>query len=168
MLSSISWQQYLAAIVILTLFYYLYILLRYYQKEIGHLLNRQQKQSNIFSGVASPIQVMGAAKLDNGVSISNTGDLQFGETSPDEIKSPAVSASDPSQELVMEAANLIEAFKDIDNKPEFLSLLKILIGSYQRFQDEIDFSLSLNRILEISKKKLQFPVTLGDLQSASV
>lgn len=168
MLSSISWQHYLAAIIILTASFYLYVLLRYYQKEIAHLLNLQPKQSNIFSGVGSaPVSVMGAAKLDHGVSISETVDLQFSESVPDEIENSINSASEPSKELVMDAGNLIEAFKDVDNKPEFLHLLKILIGSYQRFHDEIDFPFSLNRILEISNEKLQFPLDLRDLQNAS-
>jgi hypothetical protein len=168
MLSSISWQHYLAAVVILTGFYYFYVVLRYYQKEIAGLLNRQSKHSNMFSGVGpAPVQVMGAAKLDNGISISNTEDLQFSESAPDEIESSIISASDPSKELVVEAGNLIEAFKDIDNKPEFLNLFKILIGSYQRFQDEIDLPFSLDRILEIAKEKLQFPIVLSELQSAS-
>jgi hypothetical protein len=168
MLSSISWQHYLAAVVILTGTYYFYVVLRYYQKEIAGLLNRQPKRSDIFAGVAAgPVSVMGAAKLDNGISISNTEDLQFSEAAPDEIESSIIPASDPSNELVVEAGNLIDAFKGTDNKTEFLKLLKILIGSYQRFQDEIDLPFSLDRIVEIAKQKLQFPIALSELQSIS-
>jgi hypothetical protein len=168
MLSSISWQHYLAAVVILTGTYYCYVVLRYYQKEIAGLLNRQPKRSDISAGVAAaPVPVMGAAKLDNGISVSNTEDLQFSEAAPDEIETSIIQASDPSNELVVEAGNLIDAFKDTDNKTEFLNLLKILIGSYQRFQDEIDLPFSLDRILEIAKLKLQFPIALSELQSIS-
>jgi hypothetical protein len=68
--------------------------------------------------------------------------------------------------LVVEACNLIDAFKDTDNKPEFLNLLKILIGSYKRLY-EIDLPFSYDRILEIAKQKLQFPIVLSELQSIS-
>jgi hypothetical protein len=167
MLSSISWQHYLAAVVILTGSYYFYVVLRYYQKEIADVLNRQPKQSDFFAGDASaPVHVMGAAKLDNGISIGNTEDLQFSESVPDEMESVIIPASDPSNELVVEACNLIDAFKDTDNKPEFLNLLKILIGSYKRLY-EIDLPFSYDRILEIAKQKLQFPIVLSELQSIS-
>jgi hypothetical protein len=176
MLSSISWQQYLAAVVIITVSYYLYVILRYYQTEIANLFHRKHEPSNVFSGVqSSPFQVMGEAKLDNGVTLCDSQELQFTEVSPGEADvhssntEPKVShneiTSDPAIEFIDEAGNLIEAFKDIDNKTEFLTLLKILIDSYKRFRDDIDLPAALNRIVELSKEKLQFPIALTDLQS---
>lgn len=170
MLSSISWQQYLAAIVLISVSYYLYVILRYYQSEISSLF-KPGKNSNPFPGIAaSNIQVMGAAKLENGVSISDTQELQFDEPTPDEIDShnedvSIVDIHNPSLELVAEAGNLIEAFKDIDNKVEFLSLLQILISSYKRFKNDIDLPGTLKRVIELSSNKLLFPVTIADLQS---
>ena len=63
-----------------------------------------------------------------------------------------------------EKQELIEAFKEIDNKPEFITLLRILIGSYKRYKDEIDLPVTLNRVVELSKEKLMFPIALTDLQ----
>ncbi len=174
MLSSISWQHYLAAIVILTASYYCYVLLRYYQKEISNLFNRKQSSANLFANAqAAPANVMGVAKLDNGISVSKSEELYFSESTPDDI-APVSTIQDtfdnnseitysPSVELENEAGNLIAAFQEIDNKPEFITLLRILINSYKRFKDDIDLPVTLNRIVEISKEKLMFPLSLTDL-----
>jgi hypothetical protein len=175
MLSSISWQHYLAAIVILTASYYGYVILRYYQKEISNLFNRKQSSTNLFvNAQAAPANVMGAAKLDNGVSVSQSEELYFSDSTPDDVgavstirenhSSQTEAIYSPSEELEIEADNLIAAFKEIDNKPEFITLLRILIDSYKRFKDEIDLQATLNRIVEISKEKLMFPLSLNDLQ----
>jgi hypothetical protein len=175
MLSSISWQHYLAAIVILTVSYYGYVILRYYQKEITNLFNRKQSSANLFANAqAAPANVMGVAKLDNGVSVSKSEELYFSDSTPDDVLAVSTiqenlnSQKDviysPSEELEAEAGNLIAAFQEIDNKPEFITLLRILIDSYKRFRDDIDLPATLNRIVEISKEKLKFPLSLSDLQ----
>jgi len=174
MLSSISWQHYLAAIIILTVSYYGYVTLRYYQQEISNLFNRKQKQANLFSNShATTATVMGAAKMDNGISVSKTEELYFLDSTPDEIEPVATLAAadpnneniySPSEELEVEASNLITAFQEIDNKPEFVTLLRILIDSYKRFKEDIDLTATLNKIVEISKDKLMFPLSLADLQ----
>ncbi len=169
MLSSISWQHYIAAIVIITVSYYLYVVLRYYQKEIANLFNRRSPSTEMFAGVqAAPIEVMGKAKPDIGVKLSDASELQFSEASPDdpEILSesgPFKNTYQPSTELIQEANNLIEAFKNLDNKQEFLSLLGILIDSYKRYSDEIDLPSALDRVITTAKVKLQFPITSSDL-----
>ncbi|MET3981791.1 hypothetical protein ABIB62_004407 [Mucilaginibacter sp. UYP25] len=175
MLSSISWERYLAAIVILSVSYYGYVILRYYQQEISNLFNRKQNNANLFpnASVASA-NVMGAAKLDVGVSLTKSEELHFTDSSPDEVEPNATTnvtpisntelSYSPSVELETEAGNLIKAFEEINNKPEFITLLRILINSYKRFQDEIDLPATLNRIVEISKERLMFPLSLTDLQ----
>jgi hypothetical protein len=175
MLSSISWQHYLAAIVILSVSYYGYVILRYYQQEISNLFNRKQNNANLFPNAsAAPANVMGAAKLDVGVSLTKSEEMHFTDSSPDEVEpnsstnvtpisNQALSYS-PSEELETEAGNLIKAFEEINNKPEFITLIRILINSYKRFQDEIDLPATLNKIVEISKERLMFPLTLTDLQ----
>ena len=167
MLSSISWQHYVAAIIILSLIYYGYVVLRYYQKEISNLFNRKQDATALFSNVQTgPYQVMGDAKLDSGVSITESQDLVFSEPLEDHPAAGVTGAADitPSQELAVEAGNLIEAFKEIDNKAEFITLLRILVGSYKRYKDEIDLPVTLTRVVELSKEKLMFPIALTDLQ----
>ena len=167
MLSSISWQHYIAAIIILSVTYYGYIVLRYYQKEIRTLFNHKQDAMALFSNVQTgPYQVMGNAKLDDGVTITESQDLVFSEPLEDHPAEGTTVTADitPSQELAVEAGNLIDAFKEIDNKPEFINLLRILIGSYKRYKDEIDLLVTLNRVVELSKEKLMFPIALTDLQ----
>ncbi|OCX54212.1 hypothetical protein BEL04_08095 [Mucilaginibacter sp. PPCGB 2223] len=172
MLSSISWQHYFAAIVIITISYYLYVVLRYYQKEISNLFNRKPQKSEIFSvGQSSAISVMGQAKPDNGVTISEMQNLQFTEVLPDDPKEVVFEQlqttaiqNDPTTELVAEAGNLIDAFKEVDNKQEFLTLVGILIGSYKNFQEDIDLPAALTRVVEISKDKLKFTVAITDFQ----
>lgn len=169
MLSSFSWQHYIAAIVIITVSYYLYVVLRYYQKEIANLFNRRSTSTEMFTSVqTAPIEVMGKAKPDNGIKFSDASELQFTEASPDdpEIVSepvPFANTHQPSSELIQEANNLIEAFKDLDNKQEFLSLLGILIDSYKRYSDEIDLPAALDRVITMASEKLKFPVTSSDL-----
>lgn len=173
MLSSISWQHYLAAVVIITVSYYLYIVLRYYQKEIGNLFNRKPQTANIFSTVQAPAYaVMGQAKPDNGVTIGEIQNLPFTDVLPDDPNEASTKPTlvvshenDPSSELVSEAGNLIEAYKDVDNKQEFITLIGILIGSYKRFQEQIDLPAALSRVVEISKDKLKFTVALSDFQN---
>jgi len=172
MLSSISWQHYLAAVVIITISYYLYVVLRYYQKEISDLFNRKSQTNDIFSAIHSPaITVMGQAKPDNGVTVSETQNLPFTDVLPDEpehiVNKPIQTEiqNDPSSELVSEAGYLIDAFMDVDNKQEFITLVNILISSYKRFQEQIDLPAALNHVVEISKDKLKFTVALSDFQS---
>ena len=173
MLSSISWQQYFAAVVIITVSYYLYVGLKYYQKEIGNLFNRSTQAADIFSVVHSPvISVMGQAKPDDGIAISETQSLLFADVLPDDPKEPIpepahpiVLQNDPASELVTEAGNLVEVFKDVDNKQEFLNLMGILVGSYRNFQEQIDLPAVLSRVVENSKNKLKFTVALSDFQS---
>lgn len=174
MLSSISWQHYLAAVVIITISYYLYVVLRYYQKEISDFFNRKSQAADVFSGIQSPaISVMGQAKPDNSVTITETQNLNFTDVLPDEPIQPIIEQMetadiqcDPSSELVSEAGSLIEAFKDVDNKQEFLTLVGILISSYKRFQEQIDLPAALSRVVEISKDKLKFTVAISDFQNS--
>jgi hypothetical protein len=122
MLSSISWQQYLAAIAVITASYYLYVTLRYYQNEIANVFNGKQDATTHLSHSQSPVfDVMGEARLDNSVSITEDQELQFVGPDDDDIEIHKVqndsvaileeTAVDPSQELIAEAGNLIEAFK---------------------------------------------------------
>jgi len=167
MLSSISWQHYLAAIIILSLAYYGYVTLRYYQKEISNLFNRKQTGNPIFSEVqTASFQVMGNAKSENGVSFLEPEDLVISEPIENQPATVVNTNRDipPSQELEVEAGNLIDAFKEIDNKPEFITLLRILVASYKRYKDEIDLPSLLTKVIELSKEKLLFTLSPTDLK----
>jgi len=116
--------------------------------------------------------VIGQAKPDNGVSIAETQNLPFTDVLPDdpndavnESDHTAVNQNNPGLQLVSEVGNLIEAFKDVDNKQEFITLVGILVGSYKRFQEQIDLPAALSLVVEISKDKLKFTVALSDFEN---
>jgi hypothetical protein len=177
MLSSISWQHYLSTVFILSASYYLYVILRYYQSEIPGLFRTQTKQSAVFPSVQSAsFEVMGEVKPDNGVTFSDSENLQFTDPTPEAMEEHSIqpvnqevplteTASGLSQELVVEAGNLIDAFKEIDNKQEFINLFKILVDSYKKFNDDIDLPFALSKVMELAKEKLKFPIVLTDLQN---
>lgn len=171
MLSSISWQQYFAAIAIISVTYYLYVLLRYYQREISNLfISKQQSAAMPQGGTISPTQLMGAALPDKHVRIVEEQELQFADEDLNESLEPTGDLADPNNnittpeaQLIAEADNLIAAFKDGDSKTEFLSLLKILIGSFQPYQAEIDFSKVSTHVISHSAEKLLFDLTADEL-----
>jgi hypothetical protein len=177
MLSSISWQHYLAAVIILTASYYAYVALRYYQTEIAGLFNRKPSALESFSGFqSSPISVMGKAKPDYGTAISDSTEMQFAEATPDDgfpaadispSRTDSVQqAGQPGEELETEARKLIDAFKETDNKPEFLSLLHILIESYQAYNEDIDLPATVARLVAFAEGRLPFSITAGDVKSS--
>ncbi|MBK0378539.1 hypothetical protein [Mucilaginibacter segetis] len=174
MLSSISWQHYFAAVMTALLLYYLYIALRYYRAEVLKFLKRNGQTVAFPLNEARPVpNIMGKAMPDKGVSLAGNDEILVMEATPDEYD-PASAAQktaghpeivpDPSRELVSEADSLITAFENEGDKQEFISLLKILIGSYKRFRDEIDFPETLAGVLRIAQNKLSFPVSAADLQ----
>ncbi|TWR24784.1 hypothetical protein FPZ43_17975 [Mucilaginibacter pallidiroseus] len=170
-MSSISWQQYFAAIAIISVTYYLYVLLRYYQREISNLFTSKQ-QSAVMSqgGSISPTELMGAARPDKHVRIVEEQELQFADEELNESLDSTGDLTDsnnnitiPEAQLIGETDNLIAAFKDVDNKSEFLSLLKILIGSFQPYQAEIDFSKVTTHVISQSAENLLFDLTADEL-----
>ena len=173
MLSPISWQQFLAVLTILTLVYYCYVGLRYYQKELSAFINQKPANGTLPSpNPTSPFQVMGIAKPDHGVTTSDANDLQFAveeepemEISSDEHQGVAdTSPQDPTKNLLQDVSHLVEAFKEIDNKPEFLSLLRIQYNSYRSDEDSVDWPAVQHGTLQLSQGKLPFAISEADVQ----
>ncbi|MDT3401038.1 hypothetical protein [Mucilaginibacter terrae] len=174
MLSSVSWQQFLAVLTFIVLAYYCYVGLRYYQKELWAFVNRKPATGKLPSpNLTSSFQVMGLAKPDHGVSISDTSDLQFAvEEEPEtEIASKGhevvvnTRPQDPTNDLLQDVSHLVEAFKEIDDKSEFLSLLRIQYSSYRSPEaNSVDWPSVKQRTLMLSKDKLPFTVTEADIQ----
>lgn len=173
MLSSISWQQFLAALVIITLVFYLYIGLRYYRKELWAIANRKQVAGlNQSETPATSYQVMGTAKPDYGVSVSDADHLQFAiddepetETIANEVHTVANTPErEPTVALLSDVTHLVNAFKEIDDKAEFLSLLRIQYGSYHSDSDAIDWPAVKQRTLQLTQDKLPFKVLDADVQ----
>ncbi|MDT3401090.1 MULTISPECIES: hypothetical protein [Mucilaginibacter] len=172
MLSSISWQQYLAAIAIISASYYLYVILRYYQREVTNLfIAKQSGQLLAPSSTLSSFTVMGQAKQDQSITVVADEELQFAEADIDEDLNEPVAETTaakpveflPQTQLLNETDKLIDAFADVDSKSEFISLLNILLTSYKPYESEINYLQVIEHILNESHGKLPFDLTSNDL-----
>jgi hypothetical protein len=156
MLNSISWQQYVVAVILITAAWYAYVGLRYYQPEISALLKFKPKTHSVIPEVAH--SVMGSAQPEVGTSLNDPEELIFSMATSDDI-SEATLPKGPADDLLAEAESLISAFEESDDKKGFLSLLKILISKYEIFADEI----SLPQVIDALKtKKLPFTITANE------
>ena len=173
MLSSISWQQFLTALTIITVVYYIYVGLRYYKQEISVFVNRKPiPGSHQSTQISSPYRVMGVAKPDQGISIADSDELHFAvedEPETDNVTAEHQGVTDtpiqePTDELLNDVTHLIQAFKEIDDKPEFLSLLRIQYGSYHSNSNTIDWPAVKQRTLELTHDILPFKVLEADVQ----
>lgn len=77
MLTSISWQQYLQAIAILTASYYAAVLLLYFRVELFALINRIKNGKPIHETPFGKKEVLGAIAPDQYQRSVNTEELEF-------------------------------------------------------------------------------------------
>lgn len=151
MLNTISWQQYLTAVILLTAAWYAYVGLRYYQPELLALLKIKPKDSSSLPPVASQMTVvMGEAKPEADTGLYEPDELLFSSASADNISDQTLPKG-PSDDLLAEAQVLAGACPE---KSEFLSLFKILLNKYDVYADEI----SLPAIIQ----SLQLPFEVAD------
>ncbi len=153
MLHAISWQQYLTAVLVISLIYYAFVLLRYYRVELLGLIGLKNETQSVLPQVSSDASLMGAARPEPGMSSVSPEELMFAEPEPEEL-----SASDDFQ---AEALTLVKAFEQLNDKPEFLALLELLVYKYVPFRQEIDLDVVMNTIRE---KVSALPFTIEDAQ----
>ncbi|MFD0749162.1 hypothetical protein ACFQZS_03350 [Mucilaginibacter calamicampi] len=146
MLNTISWQQYFTTVLLLTLAWYGYVLLRYYRDKI---MGRFQTKADPSSWVSSA-PVLGAVKQDN--PRLDPEELSFGNSQPDDISDSTLLCG-PTDELLAETQSLVEAFRDTPDKTGFLSLLGVLLAKYEPYEDEIDL-----KVIRPLAKQLPFPI----------
>lgn len=172
MLPTISWPQYFAAIAVTGTFYYSYIFLRYYQREISGLLTRKSAGSaNQEHSPIVPLSVIGAVREDSYVSYLDEREVQFAgdgqtdiaETDAEDQDTAETSPESLQQQLVKETDQLIEAFAAEDNKSEFLSLLAILLGAYRQHASILNLSSLSAYILQAAPVRLPFSLSAEDL-----
>jgi len=146
MLNTISWQQYITAIILCSAAWYVYVGLRYYKPEISAFLKIKSKPESSIPAVANQMSVvMGEAKPEANTGLYEPDELIFSASSPDDISDQTLPKG-PSDDLLAEAQVLAQACPD---KTEFLSLFKLLLNKYEVYADEI----SLPAII----KSLQLP-----------
>lgn len=157
MITSISWQQYFVAIFILTALYYAYVLTRYYRPEIRQFF--QKKKSPVVQPTpVTPAAILGSIQQEPGMSVLEGNELVFAESdNPDE------GVNQYEQALEQETSELAEAFREIDDKPQFLNLLQVLLKKYQPFSTEMKLNIPLERVWERYKGKLPFKLSTEDM-----
>ncbi|MEJ7691589.1 hypothetical protein [Daejeonella sp.] len=149
MLSFISWPQYFAALAIIGFAYYSFILVRYYRAELLAFSQPKSAASKIpvttFTG-----NFIGGIKPDPGETSIDSEDIQFPD---DKLET----------EILTEIRALIHAFKGLDQKDEFLSLLSLIISKYPG--NEFDRPLLTEQVLQHSES-LTFSIDQADIERA--
>lgn len=99
--------------------------------------------------------VMGKISIESDTATYDAGELIFGDTTPDDIGDQTLPKG-PADDLLAEAQTLIAAYEENDDKPGFLSLLKVLLSKYEVFADEISLSAIINSLQQLAQTKLPF------------
>jgi len=158
MLNAISWQQYLTAILLLSVAWYAYVGLRFYQPEIQALLKIKPKANSVTPPVANQMTaVMGKIRPDADTGVVEAEELVFGNSTPDDISDQTLPKG-PADDLLAEAQILVIAYCDNDDKSGFISFLKMLISKYEIFADEISLPAVIDSLKQLANTKLPFRV----------
>lgn len=157
MLSNISWQQYLTAIILISICWYAYVGLRYYQPEISLFFKIKPKGDAIMPSIASTPHspVIGQIKPDTGTSLENPDELIFSTSSTDDIGDQTIPKGS-SDDLLAEAETLVNAFSESEDKVGFLSLFRVLVDKYQAYSDEIALPQIVTKVRNYASEKLPF------------
>lgn len=154
MLHTISWQQYITAVLLLTGAWYACVGLKYYLPELRSLL-RLQTADPMPPVAAAPMHaVMGGIQSDT--ESTDPEELIFGHANPDDI-SDATLSKGPSDDLLAEATTLAGA---AGAKADFLSLLQVLLDKYEIYRDEISLPAFTAKLLTLH---LPFELAKHDL-----
>jgi len=163
MLNPISWQQYFAAILLLSAAWYSYIGLRYYRNELAAMLKIKPAVQTITPPVAGKLSVvMGEAKPEIDTHICFAEDLVFSGTVPDEISDQTIPAG-PADKLLAEAKVLMQGFSENDDKTGFLSIFKTLLAGYAIDSAQINLPEIAGSLCEFAASRLPFPLETNDL-----
>ncbi len=159
MLDTISWQQYLTAVILLIFAWYIYIGITYYRAELFALLKINPQNKATTPPVASiSSSVMGQVKHDDATFTVDAHTLLFGKSeTPDEVSDQTVPRG-PGDDLLAEAETLITAYEDMPDKTEFLSMLKLLINKYEACFDEMDLPSVAKQIKSFAQSRLRFTI----------
>lgn len=156
MLNTISWQQYLTAVLSLSAAWYTYVGLRYYRTELAAWLKIKPAVKSAIPPVANQLTVvMGAAKPEADTGLYQAEDLFFAGSEPDDISDQTLPKG-PADDLLDEAKVLVDAYSENDNKTEFLTLFKLLLDKYEVFRDEISLPAIIRPLREFAGSRLPF------------
>lgn len=151
MLSFISWPQYFAGLLLIGIAYYGFVLAKYYREEVLAFV-RPKPLLSVTTTKPLTGEVIGSIKANPGESSVSAEDLQF----PDEETTVV-------DEVVNEIRALINAFKGLDQKDEFLSLLSLILSRYAGAG--IDQPIVTEQVL-VNSHSLSFTVDEADMETA--
>jgi hypothetical protein len=163
MLDTISWQQYVTAVCLLTAAWYIYVGLTHYQNELAAFFKIKPAIKNQLPPVESKtsISVMGLAQAQTGTGLFNPDELIIGQGEPDDI-TDATLPKGPADNLLAEAELLVTAFETSNDKSGFLSLLNLLIEKYDIFHDEISLPAVIANVQAFAANKLSFQIPASE------
>jgi hypothetical protein len=158
MLNTISWQQYITAVILLSAAWYAYVGLRYYQVELSAFLKIKPTANSSVPSVANQMTVvMGEAKPEADTGLYSPEELIFSGAQPDDISDQTLPKG-PGDDLIAEAIVLVDAYADNGDKTEFLSLFKLLLDKYEVFADEISLPATIKQLNSYAVDKLPFKI----------
>lgn len=162
MLNTISWQQYITAVILIAAAWYAYVGLRYYRPEFQAILKIKTETPTAVPPVANKLtDVMGAIKPDADTGLYEPEELLFSNSSVDDI-SDQMLPKGPADDLLAESIVLVDAYNENDNKAEFLSLFKLLLEKYEVFADEISLPAIIKSLSDYAINKLPFPIKAAE------
>jgi|SRR5665213_1080131 len=160
MLNTISWQQFITAILLIAAAWYAYIGLTYYRSELVAFLKNMQAIKNQLPPAdrQASNSVMGIARPEPDNGLNNPEELIFGPVEPDDIRDTTL-PNGPADDLLAEGAMLMTAFSETGTKQDFLLLLRLLIDKYEINRDEISLESVIASLQISAKTKLSFEIT---------
>lgn len=139
MLQQFTWPQFLLASFVLSLVWYLSVILLYYRKELKQFLNRETKENQSSEPLphrwdksTDPIEeeneetLMGKPQLPEGM--TNVSISGFGFAISEDEKEDQIGLVPDVLEEIKSVFNIIA--KEDGNKSDFFSLMKLVSGKY--------------------------------------
>jgi hypothetical protein len=157
MLHTVSWLQYIAAVILITAAWYSYIGLQYYRAELQAWLRiRTPAKSPPPPVSGTSYAIMGEARPDEGGITLDSEEMIFSaDSTPDDLSEQTILRG-PSDDLFDEGKTLIEGFARIPDKTLFLSSLNTLVEKYELFREEISLPAIISRLHSYGRAKLPF------------
>jgi len=162
MLNTISWQQYITAVILIAAAWYAYVGLRYYRPELQAILKIKTVKTTAVPPVANKLtDVMGASKPDADTGLYDPDELLFSNSSVDDISDQTLPKG-PADDLLAESMVLVDAYSENNDKAEFLSLFKFLLNKYEVFADEISLPAIIKSLSDYAINKLPFQIEAAE------
>ncbi|MET3115377.1 hypothetical protein AAKU52_003126 [Pedobacter sp. CG_S7] len=172
MLQQFTWQEFLIAILVLTLVWYAAVILIFYRKELGVFFSGKLQQKNAplphrwekgvetmeKEDVDSPEELLGRPKLPEGTSSVSMGQIGFAGNDDDAKSQQLGLVPDVLQEL-KEVFAILE--KEDGSKKDFFNLMEVVKEKY----GQIGSNPNIGRINEFIAGHVPFHLSAEELDN---